>query len=233
MSVQSSNTDAKELQQQDDDAVLCAFGPEYFNGARYGSGIGSLLSFLFAWRAYRETRNARIAYLLHSGTRQGNLPKMKFFATMRYGFRMQPLYSTGVMACTATGMAKLLKFYLASGRVNEFLLDDFEFGELRSWAAESPDTSKAFNDFCLDSLESSLKPSVAVATSVNSSLTLTDKLIVQHGNAKRQAGFGDQAIRRRPTFGDGVAVGLLGSIMDCYLPTKPQSMYFDWRFGVL
>jgi hypothetical protein len=229
----SASFDSKELLQHDDDAVVCAFGPDFFNGARYGAGGGSLTSFLFAWRAYREIKTARMTSMLNSGTRLVNLPRLKFFATMTYGFRMQPLYASGVMACSLTGVAKLVKFYLASGRVNEFLLDDVEFEELQAWAKQSPETAKVFTDFCNDSL-ASLKPqnhSVDVATAA--SPTLSDRLIAKHGNAKRELHMGDQLVRRRPNFRDGVAVGLFGSIMDCYLPTKPESMYYDCCFGVM
>lgn len=226
----SSSIDVWERQQHGEDATLIAFGPDYFRGAKYGSGLGSLISFCFAYSAYYALRKARVASLIKDGTRVGNLPKMKFLDTMRFGFTLQPFFATGVMACTTTGFAKLLKFYLASGRVNEFLFDDFEFGELSAWAKHSPDAAKLFQDYCKDSLESA--PGINSPDDVGA-VGLTAKLIAKHGEAKRDLSYGDQAVKRHPTFGDGVAVGLFGSIIDCHLPVRPVHDYFDWKFGTL
>jgi hypothetical protein len=224
--------DSRELQQQSDDATICNFGPDFFNGARYGSGFGSLTSFIFAWSSFYAIRKAQTASLVNGGARPGKLPKMSFVSIMKFGFRLQPFFATGVIACTTTGIAKLVKFYFASARVNEFLFDDIEFEGLRHWADQSEETSKAFEAFCKDSIESAPTSTITSAKQI-ASMNLTDKLIAKHGEAKRDLEYGDHILKRRPTFGDGVAVGLFGSIMDCYLPTLPENCYFDWRFGVL
>ncbi|CUG87354.1 Hypothetical protein, putative [Bodo saltans] len=224
--------DSTELQQQSDDAIICNFGPEFFNGARYGSGFGSLMSFLFSWSAFCAIRKARMSLIVNSGTRSGKLPSMSFIPTMKWGFRLQPFFTTGVIACFTTGCAKLVKFYLSSARVNEFLFDDLEFEGLQHWANQSEETSKAFDAFCKDSIASAPTSTMSSAKQI-ASMDLTDKLIARHSEAKRDLDYGDHILKRRPTFGDGVAVGLFGSIMDCHLPTLPENRYFDWKFGVL
>lgn len=237
-----------------EDIILCAFGMDYFNGARYGAGIGSFVSLFCSFRLWRLVRHS--IHIVDINDLQSNGPRAQLTEkakaqllktitmrqVIRRGFSSKPFHTAGMIAAALTGSMKMVKFFLASQRVNEFLLDDLEFDELKSWASQDANAAKVFEEFCRESMQQATSDAAtakyAHEQGALSRAASRGSIAAQLAQTKAIAGNGDNSLGllpviRRPTTWDGVAVGLFGSIMDCCLPAKPVSAYYDMRFGVL
>lgn len=223
---------------ENEDAVLCAFGPDYFHGARDGAFFGIFVSILAARRIFRSVRDQQ-----HMVDRQkGILLKLDrgWFSSgwhvMSRGMRLQPFLTAGVAACCATATMKMLKYWSAAQRCNEFFVDDIEFLELKEMTAVNPQMEKAFHNYCDEVLHSPTTVAATLSTDVthvSGSVALLLKRAEQSGpSTTAGGGKGEVIYRRPPTYWDGVAVGLFGSMMDCYLPQKPVKTYYRMMFGM-
>lgn len=67
--------------------------------------------------------------------------------------------------------------------------------------------------------------SATVATSVKRDVPVMQQVL-------RKSDQGKSLLRRPPTFWDGVVMGLLCSIMGCYVPQKPLHTYYNMSFGM-
>nr|CCC93707.1 conserved hypothetical protein [Trypanosoma congolense IL3000] len=215
---------ALHLKEQDD-ALLCAFGPDFFNGARVGAGCGGVFTAYLAWRSFVDLRkDHRLCDV--------SLPKHMHDNswTIKRGFRSRPFFTVGCIALSITTVLKTAKFCLASYRYQEFVADDIGFELLKEMYAGSCEeqhelevlTQALSNPNGIDKT-----PSVANAPPVGgngSKGTALTELLVGRASSVCE--------REPPSFWDGVAVGVMGSVMDCYLPSKPLYSYYNMRCGM-
>ncbi|EPY34345.1 hypothetical protein STCU_01009 [Strigomonas culicis] len=203
-----------ELQKEDDE-VVCAFGPDYFNGARWGSAWGGLGSLTCCLLAYRRLRKDQREVDYDMGLRKGQANKHFSRWVVLRGLRTQPMLATGCVGLAVTSTFKLIKFYLSSARCSEFWFDDMAFEQMAPKEAEELKAYYHSQTF-VAGRDPSSKPAAP---------TTVAALMKQAEVARPPQN------RESPTFADGVAVGLLGSVLDCYVPQKPISRYYHMRFG--
>ncbi|KAG8345992.1 hypothetical protein ERJ75_000962700 [Trypanosoma vivax] len=214
---------ARHLQEYDD-SILCAFGPDFFDGARKGAGFGGIFTAWLAWRSFVDLKNDhRECDALLPGQRIPNQ------WTIPRGFRSRPFFTLGCVSLGITTVMKAAKFYLANYRYQEFVADDVGFALLQSLYGSMSGSEPQFKDFLNEVLtkpshgSSALNKEALVDEQRKSPRVVTDFLL---RNATHVCE------REPPSFWDGVAVGLVGSIMDCYLPAKPIQTYYGMRCGV-
>lgn len=232
-----TNSGAREAflryrQQEEEDAVVCQFGPDYFRGARAGAGCGAVVTAGCSAYSYRfmrrDQRAADAAVGFGPSARNTDFPK----GVLRRGFVTQPMLAMGCFCLAVTSVLKVMKCRLAHRRCLEFEVDDVGFDLLMEMTAESPDAAAV-----LDGLRETVLQSQAVERQQTSLLEDFRSTQESGKSWKLSNALADQVARRspsiarHPTFADGVAVGLAGSIMDCYTPQKPPSSYYNMHFG--
>ncbi|SCU71613.1 uncharacterized protein TEOVI_000319400 [Trypanosoma equiperdum] len=210
---------------EEDDALLCAFGPDYFNGARVGAGCGGVFTAFLAWWSFVDLKEDHklcdSALPTHMRDRSWSI---------RRGFHSRPFFTVGCVALGITTLMKATKFCLANYRYQEFAADDIGFELLKSMYVSSPEGHRQFEAFVKKTIgnEKVLElpsPSTNFATGgkIRNNQNLTETLV------SSTSSFCD---RKPPSFWDGVAVGIMGSVMDCYLPCKPLYSYYGMRCGM-
>jgi hypothetical protein len=121
------------------------------------------------------------------------------------GLRVNPYMTAGMWSFFLMGWTKLFKWYSASVRVNTFYMASFEFEEMRDSAVkQDPEGAKLFDAYCAELT----KPSATLFRDAQEKSAIVT-----------------------PTFSDGVAVGLFGSLFDSWLPTRPTSDYVGFAAG--
>ncbi|CCW59993.1 unnamed protein product [Phytomonas sp. EM1] len=246
----------KYLLEKEEDEIVCSFGSDYFAGARCGSGGGGLLCGSFSLYQFRlikrDHMEANLAVGLKFGERNPNFSRW----TLLRGISSQPMMTVGCIALMTTTFLKSVKFYLANCRCREFARDDAEYFMLQELSMQDPVAYDAFvklfvpkeDDRMMDykklgspaeSSHASFSPSLSgtptqtgtVATNPPKSTAASHyKSMEELYKIRKGSTFVKK--RRPPTFMDGVAVGLMGSIMDCYLPQKPIQNYYGMRCGM-
>ncbi|ORC93088.1 uncharacterized protein TM35_000024140 [Trypanosoma theileri] len=222
--------------QQKDDELLCAFGPDFFDGARKGAAGGGLFT---AWLTRRTFIDIKEDYREYEVTLPQHMRDKCW--TLTRGFRTRPFFTLGCVSLALTTLMKSIKFSLANYRYQEFVEDDIGFELLQKMYSNTPGGDEDFKKFLNESLKNQNSPVTSiindvantpsvVTTSTSASgvlnskkTTLTDALIEDATISREQ---------KPPSFWDGVAVGLMGSVMDCYLPSKPIYSYYGMRCGM-
>ena len=189
------------LRQEQEDDVVCNFGYDYFNGVRWGAGAGCAFSF---FASMRLSWDLQAAMRIMDARHPPSVYDRSVNIVSR-GFRSHPFITTGMVCFFVTGWTKLYKWYSASIRVNNFALASFDYSELRKSMASDAEAVKLFDRYSAE-LD---KPE---ATLLRIPKAVRDPPPV-------------------PTFGDGVAVGLYGSLFDAWLPTKPTRDYMGYAAG--
>ncbi|ESL05919.1 hypothetical protein TRSC58_06416 [Trypanosoma rangeli SC58] len=224
-------SEAEELQkaavalhlQEHDDSILCAFGPDFFDGARKGAACGAVFTAWLSRRTYVELRDD---FRDHEASVLRHLRRGKW--TISLGFRTRPFLTLGCVSLALTALMKSVKFTLANYRYQEFVTDDIGFTLLEQMCADSPEVKEklgVFIDGALADLKAgSVPPSGSNVNSYNLPYKNVTSALMQAASPLRE--------RVPPSFWDGVAVGLLGSVMDCYLPSKPLQSYYGMRCGI-
>ncbi|EPY32291.1 hypothetical protein AGDE_08766 [Angomonas deanei] len=147
------------------------------------------------------------------GLKRGQVNKNFSSWVVVRGLKTQPMLACGCLALALTTSFKIVKYCLASQRCYEFYLDDLAFNEMEEERMINPQLAKE------------------IAKLTDEKTPLPQQ---QEGSL---AGVVAQAKRmkplalRRPTYMDGVAVGLAGSILDCWVPQKPLHRYFNMCAG--
>ncbi|CBZ25964.1 conserved hypothetical protein [Leishmania mexicana MHOM/GT/2001/U1103] len=233
------------LQQSMEDDVLCAFGPDYFYGARAGACVGSLFSATLCWYTFRLLKEDHREADFLAGLKQGQRNPHFSTWTLLRGLRTQPMLTTGCIALAITSAMKCVKCYLANLRCREFFIDDVHFdmiSKLSETDSEARDfmatvshnatgcgagAHDAFPTFREDCSEG--QPTQSPAPRASASRSTVNGLF--HTHSSRLDNKESTLIHRAPTYYDGVAVALLGSVLDCYLPQKPVQKYYNMRVG--
>lgn len=214
---------------EEDDTIVCAFGPDFFRGARDGAAIGGAFSTACCYWSFRRLKKDQAGVNADAGLKRGQRhPHLSSWTLLR-GIRTQPMLTVGCIAMACTSVFKCIKFSLASRRCREFARDEEEFTTLLQASRTTPEAAAAFDKLCEGALSSttnaSLPPPSSSAGDAASSQAVMDALL-------RSAGTVDRVTRRPPSFMDGFAVGITGSIMDCYVPQKPLPKYYGMRLGM-
>ncbi|EKF27704.1 hypothetical protein MOQ_008565 [Trypanosoma cruzi marinkellei] len=209
--------------QEQDDAVLCAFGRDYFDGARRGAACGGVFT---AWLSRRTYVDLRDDFKKYEADLPRHLRRGKW--TISRGFRTRPFLTLGCISLVLTTLMKSVKFTLANHRYQEFLADDIGFTLLEQMYANLPEGNERLEKFLDEALTNSRTASASSTDGVSNSRmphtkTVTSTLLQETSPLCE---------RKPPSFWDGVAVGLMGSIMDCYLPSKPVYNYYGMRCGM-
>eukprot|EP00796_Vickermania_ingenoplastis_P005021 gene5021-3616_t len=219
----------RQLREQEaEDDIVCRFGPAYFRGARFGAGCGVVTAASFSFFAYRflkhDQATADRAAGFPAGVRHPDFPR----SVLLRGLRTQPMLTLGCLCLQVTCVLKAIKFSLAHRRCVEFDMDDVGFELLELMAEESKEVPVMLQE---------MRHSLSVPKEKETNL-LEDfrraKLAGQRWSllsATRSVKPTISSYQRHPTFMDGVAVGLAGSVFDCYLPQKPPSCYYNMLFG--
>ncbi|KEG14991.1 hypothetical protein DQ04_00231170 [Trypanosoma grayi] len=207
--------------QEQDDAVLCAFGCDYFDGARKGAACGGLFT---AWLARRTYVDLRDDYMEYAASIPRHMRDNSW--TIIRGFRTRPFFTVGCISLVMTTLMKSVKFTLANYRYQEFVADDMDFELLEKELSSTPEgkseLERLFKEVSKTTTAASLRDDAA-GTRGPRGQTVTNTLMKEASQVCE---------RSAPTFWDGVAVGLMGSIMDCYLPSKPVYNYYGMRCGM-
>lgn len=241
------------LSQAEEDAVLCRFGHEYFKGARFGSFAGGMTAGLYSWYLYCCLRKDQLLADRVAGFSFGALNPDFSRSVIRRGLRCQPLLTVSCLCLELTCAFKVIKTVLSHCRCREFVLDDIGFDLLAQMAEEdcgllsklhamkievakegdvanvkSINSYKSRTQASTDSLN---KCKVAPEShSVHQTQWTVNQLIQKHEHLLSSVNQ-LSAMKRMPTFMDGVAVGLFGSIFDCFLPQHSPPAYFNMCFG--
>lgn len=226
------------LMKEKDDEVVLAFGRDYFHGARAGSGLGGLFTGAWAYIIYRRMKLDQHQANFEVGLKPGQ-PNPNFSSwVIPRGLRTQPMLTVGCLSLAATTVFKGVKCYLAHRRCIEFLLDDVEFAMLERMSRDDPVTRELFEKICAEGAAATSHAHQKLpgqpgapgpsATQVYKSV----ELMMRDNPALTALNSGAGALKRPPTYWDGAAVGILGTIMDCYMPMKPVNRYYNMSFGM-
>lgn len=239
--------------QVEEDEVICRFGREYFRGARLGSFVGGVSAGFCSWLVYRRLRidqsvaDREMGFTV--GVRNPDFPR----SVICRGLRSQPLLAASCLCLQLTCAFKAVKTVLAHRRCREFYIDDIGYELLLDMAKESDDGFRILQQLreevmkeslkrgseCISSNQVGLYPKevplgsverMPVSPSTSNRQWTVNQLIQKH-NFCDSNGRDFTTGERAPKFRDGVAVGLLGSIFDCYLPQHQPSAYLNMRFG--
>lgn len=195
-----------------EDGVILSFGRDYFFGVRCGAGWGALCTgwmSVMAWRMMKvDQRTADHSMGFGKGVRNPNFPR----SVLRRGFRTQPMLAVSCLCLRLTCCIKIVKTVISNWRCREFDEDDVGYELISNLSEEE---------------QSRLLSSVSAKEQVQPPSDSTSKLDLSKFINSCATG----ADSRKPTYMDGVAVGLAGSIFDCYLPQKPASRYLNACFG--
>ncbi|KAG5488519.1 hypothetical protein JIQ42_00126 [Leishmania sp. Namibia] len=246
MAMFSSTSMSHYLQQAAEDDIVCAFGPDYFHGARTGACVGCLFSAALCWYAFRLLIEDQRQVDFLAGLKQGQRNAHFSSWTLLRGLHTQPMLTIGCVALASTSAMKCFKCYLANLRCREFFMDDVQFSILKD-LSETDEEAAAL----LARLTHDVTGSNAVAHGAShksqqeqkqgrqteasapgnppSASTVRDLL---HAHTSAAGGGQLPFVHRAPTYYDGVAVAFLGSVLDCYLPQKPLQTYYNMRAGI-
>lgn len=215
---------------EDEDAVVCRFGPEYFRGARAGAFCGAWGAALCSFFVYRHLKNDQLQADHEAGFAKGvrnpDFPR----GIIRRGLRTQPMLALGCICLRITCVLKVSKTILAHRRCREFDLDDLGFELLHDMAQENvevPELLVRMQQEIAQKEEEKKRGDIMedLRTSQQSGQKWSIERVIQKQTSSPLGG------QRCPSYMDGVAVGLAGSIFDCYLPQKPPSAYYNMTFG--
>nr|CAJ2481613.1 unnamed protein product [Leishmania braziliensis] len=234
------------LEQAAEDDIVCAFGPDYFHGARTGACASALFSATLCWYTFRLLKEDQRKVDFFAGLKQGQRnPHFPPWTILR-GLRTQPMLTTGCIALATTSALKCIKCYLANQRCREFLLDDIQFDMLNERSETDAAAAAFLASVSLDATGGSAGARGAFSTSAeplsetqstqspvlrrsSPTSTVSDLL---HTHSSRLGSKECAFVYRAPTYFDGVAVAFLGSVLDCYLPQKPVQKYYNMRVGI-
>ena len=240
------------LEGEIEDAVLCSFGPDYFNGARQGAGLSSMVSLAVARRLYTTLRLNYQDYLRKERfVVEGK--RLSIRSVLSHGVRLHSYLFAGFACASMTSVVKAVKFFVASQRVNEFWLDHAAFSDLYEAAKEDNALLPVFEEYVekLAPRDATVKNRLHAASFSNDDgldvsregkprwKSLQDFVDFHSARqtmspaAKSAWGGRDAPEPQFPTFWDGFAVGVLGTIRDCHLPSRPPYAYLGMRFGML
>lgn len=195
------------MDEEQEDAVLCSFGYDYFEGVKYGAAYSSFISYTISARLFSDLRKA----LRQMDSRHPDGYDINHSIISR-GFRHQSYITIGAVCCFVTGTIKFMKWYSASIRCNQFLLEEYDFEILRSTMAKDPQASRMFESYCDE-------------------LVKTESTLMRDVEKRYDAKDRKAAESELPRFRDGVAVALYGSLFDAWLPTKTPDNYLGLAAG--
>jgi hypothetical protein len=190
------------LAEEREDDIICSFGYDFFNGIRWAAGCGSVLSFVASYRLFGDLK-----HLVSAADARNPHSYDRTKLTIIKGMRVHPYMTAGTVSFFLMGCTKLFKWYSASVRVNNFHLAEFDFMLARQSFSEDPQAQKLFDEYCTELA----KPE--------------SNLFRDSSNVR------GRRAPRTPSFSDGVAVGLFGSLFDSWLPTGPTSAYIGFSAG--
>jgi hypothetical protein len=204
----------------------CAFGPTFFDGVKWGAAVTFFPTVLLARRSYRL---ARI-----------NMPN-KAIRLHQY----DPWSALFIGACGITACIKAGKFVLARGRVREFQFEEeYAIATATDEELETMATMKVLRDFAaqgesvfdaLDDDEDGNGKRRANDNHREEEEEDYDALVKRQDRQRRLGGrdIGNKAAKlaQMPTWWDGFAVGVYGSLIDAHIPINPPSMYTGLRAG--
>ncbi|GET93187.1 hypothetical protein, conserved [Leishmania tarentolae] len=232
------------LQQAMEDDIVCAFGPEYFHGARDGACAGSVFSAILCRYTFRLLKEDQREVDFLAGLKKGQRNPHFSAWTLLRGLRTQPMLTTGCIALATTSVMKCVKCYLANLRCREFFIDDVQFN-MMSDLSETDSEAAAFlatvshvargRAGAHDELPmlredcSEGRPNHPHPTRVLAQASTVSNLLHTHRSWPDRKEFA--LIHRAPAYSDGVAVAFLGSVLDCYLPQKPVQRYYNMLAG--
>ncbi|CCW67034.1 unnamed protein product [Phytomonas sp. Hart1] len=249
---------AKYLIEKEEDTIVCAFGIDYFAGARCGSGFGGLFTGWLSFHQFRKIKNDHVEANLAIGLKLGERnPNFSHWTLLR-GMSSQPMMTSGCLALMATTLFKGMKCYLANRRCREFAVDDAAYNRLWESSMQNQDSYEAFVKLFDPTVEEGINNSSKALEGPTKSPGTSSSPSSLSGNPTRTGTAASNSSkpnvvnyytqmeklyktrkepsavkeRRLPTFMDGVAVGLMGSVMDCYLPQKSIQYYYGMRFGM-
>lgn len=240
---------AEFLQRAAEDDIVCAFGPDFFFGARTGACAGCLFSAALCGYTFHLLREDQREVDFLAGLKRGQRSPDFSSWTLLRGFRTQPMLTTGCVALATTCVMKAVKCYLANQRCCEFFVDDIDFEVLLDMSKTDVGAATLLSSFTQEgapsretagapqpvaSLSSRDAPRTAPVTDdcgAHDAVSTVSSLLQKHSS---RPGRGLQAAQlyRPPTYYDGVAVAFLGSVLDCYLPQKPVQSYHHMRGGL-
>lgn len=241
------------LTQAEEDAVVCRFGHDYFKGARFGSFVGGMTAGLYSWYLYRCLRKDQLIADKVAGFSSGALNPDFPRSVLRRGLRCQPFLTVSCLCLELTCAFKAVKTVLSHSRCREFALDDIGFDLLAQMAEEDygvvsklqamgKEVAKECDVANVKSVNSNRSRAQGIpdplnklkvepeSHSVRETQWTVKQLIQKHEHLLSSVGQVSE-VKRMPTFMDGVAVGLFGSIFDCFLPQHSPSAYFNMCFG--
>lgn len=234
MSVTPRSPSGVYLRQREEDNIVCSFGPEYFYGARVGAGVSGLFTSMFGVLTFRDIkRDQRTAdYEL---SMQVGRPMRKFSRwTLVRGIVTQPLYTVGCCCLMLTSTLKLVKLALTHRRCMEFRMDDEDFAYLQHLANECDDALVAFEALCRAEERPTVSNRLPAETPWEREThpAAYGYRLAWQGIGNDGSSSGSASYKRpMPSYMDGVAVGILGTVMDCYLPQKAPQKYLGMRAG--
>ena len=184
----------------------CAFGPEFFDGARWGAGLTFLPTVFAGRRSYRRAVRA-----MPKGPK-ASLWKFDPWACIFSG------------ACGITASMKAIKFFAARGRVREFELDE-EYAVMNASdeELEAMATMKVIREARARGED--------LSEFVDETTTAEEKAAKSRRLGGRDIGNARAKQLMMPTWWDGFAVGLYGSLVDANTPHKPPTAYLGMRAG--
>jgi hypothetical protein len=192
------------LAEEREDDIVCSFGYDFFDGVRWASGCGSVLSFVAAWRLSGDIKKR----LKAADAQFPNAYDVHKPMLIR-GLRICPMMTIGVVSFLVTGVSKVFKWYSSSIRVNNFLLAEYELSETRLSLNDDPEARAIFDEYCKE-----------LAAPQGTLFRDTSKSWASQDQPPPA-----------PSFSDGVAVGIYGSLFDSWLPTGPTSAYIGFTGG--
>lgn len=251
---------AEFLQRAEDDDIVCAFGPDYFRGAAFGSFGGCLFLGALSIGTFRHLKADQREVDFLAGLRRGQRNRHFSAWTVLRGLRTQPMLTVSCLALSTTTAMKCIKCYLASRRCREFYQDDVEFAllheesrrdpkaaamleaierEAEATVSPTPLSPLAIKSAAVAELHKRPSPTPTTTESASAPAvnmlkpgTSVKELLNANDASLRSAGNSKKLIHRCPTFADGVAVAFLGSVLDCYVPQKPVQKYYNMHAGV-
>eukprot|EP00759_Apiculatamorpha_spiralis_P012037 PhF_6_TR19129/c0_g1_i2/m.28138 len=195
-----------------------AFGPAYFQGVKWGAGVSMIFTGIFARKAHKRVL-ATVKSLGHKDVTPWTVEPY----TMALAYAM---YVTTVM--------KFTKFFLAQGRHNEFLYDEMVTKEFLEANPNSPEAEGLRAMMEMRQMAKTKEEEIQIQLqfkSANSDIVVPSPYSI----SKEEDEFKKKAKVKReviPTFWDGVAVGVFGSVQDAYNPCKPIWQFMNMRGGV-
>ena len=167
-----------------------AFGPDYFNGAKWGAFSSFWLVVYCGRRSYKQLM-LKAAAQRKAGTFHGYMAA-------------DGMQCVTLFACAVMSVLKFSKWFVARGRHNEFLWDEY-------YAKKSASLEDRAELQYMEMQRAKAKEREEKTPSRHlKNLRARDSI---------------------PTWWDGFAVGVMGSLQDAYNPQKPVIKYLGMKFG--